>query len=198
MRGTPGSRHDEKAPAARRDAPVRAVFLVGFMGAGKTSVGRALSRYLGWRFEDLDDRIQAREGRTVPEIFQRSGEPGFREAELAALRELLEQTGEGQPLIAALGGGAFAQEEVAALLAGAVTVFLDAPSDELWRRCGSDVTDRPLRREESEFRRLYETRRPMYLQASVKIETGGQAIEQIVSEIASKLNLNHRASGEEK
>ncbi|HST10650.1 MAG TPA: shikimate kinase [Terriglobales bacterium] len=200
MRGTPGSRHDEKAPAARRDAPVRAVFLVGFMGAGKTSVGRALSRYLGWRFEDLDDRIQAREGRTVPEIFQRSGESGFRKAELAALRELLEHIGDGQPLIAALGGGAFAQEEVVALLAGSggVTLFLDAPPDELWRRCGSDVTDRPLRREESEFRRLYEMRRPKYLQASVKIETGGQAIEQIVCEIASRLNLNHRASGEEK
>jgi shikimate kinase len=200
MTGTPGSRQDEKAPAARRDTPVRAVFLVGFMGAGKTSVGRALSQYLGWRFEDLDDRIQAREGSTVPEIFRRSGEAGFRKAELAALGELLKQIEDGRPLIAALGGGAFAQEDVARLLAasGGVTVFLDAPSDELWRRCGSDVVDRPLRREESGFRRLYETRRPKYLLASVKIETGGQAIERIVSEIVSRLNLNHRASGEEK
>jgi shikimate kinase len=200
MKGTPGSRRDVEAPAARHEAPVRAVFLVGFMGAGKTSVGRALSRNLGWRFEDLDDRIQKREKRTVSEIFQHLGEAGFRKAERAALRELLEQVDAGSPLIAALGGGAFAQEEVASLLAesGGVTVFLDAPADELWRRCGSDVVDRPLRREEAEFRRLYEARRPRYLQASLRVETGGRAIEQIVSEIADGLRRSHRVSGEEK
>jgi shikimate kinase len=200
MKGTPGSRRDVEAPAARRKAPVRAVFLVGFMGAGKTSVGRALSRHLGWRFEDLDDRIQARARRTVSEIFQQAGEAGFRAAERAALRELLAEIETGPPLIAALGGGAFAQEEVASLLAawGGVTIFLDAPADELWRRCGSDVVDRPLRREEAEFRRLYEARRPRYLQASLKVDTVGRAIEQIVSEIAEGLRRNHRVSGEEK
>ena len=200
MKGTPASRQDVEAPAARRDAPVRAVFLVGFMGAGKTSVGRALSQLLGWRFEDLDDRIQTRERRTVPEIFEDSGEAGFRQAERAALRELLAEIDSGPPRVAALGGGAFVQEEIASLLAksGGATVFLDAPADELWRRCGSDVVDRPLRREESEFRRLYDTRRPRYLQASLKVETGGKTIEQVVREIASGLKLDHRISGEEK
>jgi shikimate kinase len=200
MKGTPGSRRNIEAPAARREAPVRAVFLVGFMGAGKTSVGRALSRHMGWRFEDLDDRIQAREKRTVSEIFQQAGESGFRKAERAALRALLDEIETGPPLIAALGGGAFAQEEVASLLAesGGVTVFLDAPADELWRRCGIDVVDRPLRREEEQFRRLYEARRPRYLQASVRVETDGRAIEQIVSEIADGLRRDHRISGEEK
>jgi shikimate kinase len=113
---------------------------------------------------------------------------------------LLEEIETGPPLIAALGGGAFAQEEVASLLAawGGVTIFLDAPADELWRRCGSDVVDRPLRREEAEFRRLYEARRPRYLQASLKVDTVGRAIEQIVSEIAEGLRRNHRVSGEEK
>ena len=185
---------------ARRDAPVRAVFLVGFMGAGKTSVGRALSKHLGWRFEDLDDRIEARERRTVSKIFEDSGEPGFRQAERAALRELLAEIDAGSPRVAALGGGAFVQEEIASLLAksGGVTVFLDAPVDELWRRCGSDVVDRPLRREESEFRRLYDTRRPRYLHASLKVETGGKAIEQVVRDIAGELKLDHRISGEEK
>jgi shikimate kinase len=169
------------------------------MGAGKTSVGRALSRHLGWRFEDLDDRIQTREGRTVPEIFQQSGEAGFRKAERAALAELLEQQS-GAPLIAALGGGAFTQEEIATLLAksGAMTVFLDASPDELWRRCGTDVVERPLRREETEFRRLYEVRRPRYLQASLKVESTGRTIAEIVHEIASVLKLDHRVSGEEK
>ena len=196
MRGTPGSRPNVKAPAARRDAPVRAIFLVGFMGAGKTTVGRALSRELGWRFEDLDDRIQAREGRTIPEIFQRSGEAHFRRSEVSALRELLAEV-ESSPLIAALGGGAFVQEGVASLLAqaGAVTIFLDAPAEELWRRCARDVIERPLRRMESEFRQLYEARRPRYLRAQIRVETDGREIEQIVDAIVSDLGLN---SSEEK
>ena len=199
MMGTPGSRRDEDAPASERIRPVRAVFLVGFMGAGKTSVGRALSRYLGWRFEDLDDRIQTRAGRTVPQIFEESGEAGFRQAERAALSELLEQQ-IGAPLIAALGGGAYAQEEIAALLAesGAVTVFLDASPDELWRRCGTDVIERPLRREEPEFRRLYDVRRPRYLQATLRVETSGRSITEIAHEIAGLLKLGHRVSGQEK
>ena len=175
---------------------MRAIFLVGFMGAGKTSVGRALSRKLGWRFEDLDDRIQAREGRTIPEIFQQSGEAEFRRSELAALRDLLADM-ESAPMIAALGGGAFVQEEVASLLekAGSATVFLDAPTEELWRRCAQDVTDRPLRRMEAEFRQLYEARRPRYLQARVRVDTEGRGIEQIVGAIVSRLELT---SSEEK
>lgn len=200
MKGTPGSRRDVEVPAARCDAPVRAVFLVGFMGAGKTSVGRALSQHLGWRFVDLDDRIQAREGRTIVDLFQQSGEAQFRRSEVAALRELLAEAGSGPPLIAALGGGAFAQQEIASLLedAGSVTVFLDAPADELWRRCGADEVDRPLRRREEEFRQLYARRRPQYLQASVRVETAGREIERIVREIAGSLRLDKRVSGEEK
>jgi shikimate kinase len=189
MKGTPGSRQEMKAPVARRSAPVRAVFLVGFMGAGKTSVGRALSADLGWRFEDLDDRIRAREGRSIPEIFEQSGEAHFRRSELAALRELLAEVDSGQMLIAALGGGAFAQPEIGQLLTreGLLTVFLDAPAGELWRRCAADSVARPLRREESEFRNLYEMRRPRYLEARVRVDTEGRAIEHIVREIADRL-----------
>jgi shikimate kinase len=200
MKGMPGSRRDVEAPAARRDAPVRAVFLVGYMGAGKTSVGRALGQRLGWRFEDLDDRIQERAGRTIPEIFEQSGEAEFRQSELAALRQLLAEVEPDSPLIAALGGGAFAQEELASLLeeSGCTTVFLDAPADELWRRCGADVVERPLRREEAEFRQLYETRRPRYLRAQLRVETGGREIERVVHEIVRCLKLDHRDSGEEK
>ena len=67
-----------------------AVFLVGFMGAGKSSVGAALGRRLNWIFEDLDDRIERRERRTVAEIFRESGEPAFRRAERSALQDVLE------------------------------------------------------------------------------------------------------------
>lgn len=178
---------------------MRAIFLVGFMGAGKTSVGRALSESLGWRFEDLDDRIQAREGHTIREIFEQSGEAQFRRSERAALQEMLADVESGPPLIVALGGGAFVQQEIASLVeeAGSITVFLDAPLEELWRRCGADVVERPLRRQEAEFRRLYEARRPRYLQAKVRVETGGREIDRIVHEIVKALKLN-RVSGEEK
>lgn len=191
MKGVPGSRRDVDSPASGRQNPVRAVFLVGFMGAGKTSVGRALALQVGWRFEDLDDRIQVRESKTVPQIFEQCGEVGFRQAERDALTELLQQHKNGQPLIAALGGGAYAQEAVAALLAdsGATVIFLDAAPDELWRRCGSDAVARPLRRKESEFRYLYEARRPRYLQAHIRVETGGKSVADVVREIAFALKL---------
>lgn len=198
MKGTPGSRRDVEAPAARCDARVRAVVLVGFMGAGKTSVGRALSEHTGWRFVDLDDRVQARERRTIAEIFRESGESEFRRAEHVALRELLAEA-ETASLIVAVGGGAFTQAESAFLLDAAVTptVFLDAPVEELWRRCGADPVERPLRRKESEFRELYDARRPRYLEARVRVETGGRQIDQIVDEIVTRLGLEDRASGKE-
>lgn len=198
MKGTPDSRRDVGAPAARCDTRVRAVILVGFMGAGKTSVGRALGDRLGWRFHDLDDRVQVREGRTVAEIFRESGETEFRRAEHRALRELLAEAEVGPPLILALGGGAFVEASNASLLEGTTTptVYLDAPPDELWRRCGADSAVRPLRRDESAFRRLYEMRRPKYLQARLRVETGGREIERIVSEIVSTLGLE--SPGEEK
>ena len=89
------------------------------MGAGKSSVGRALGQRLNWLFEDLDDRIERRERRTVAEIFRDSGEPAFRQAEQAALRHVLEELRGGVARIVALGGGAFAHPGNAALLKAA-------------------------------------------------------------------------------
>src|SRR5437588_8953546 len=100
---------------AASDLSVNAVFLVGFMGAGKTSVGRALGQRLNWAFEDLDDRIECSEHRTVAEIFRDSGEPAFRNAEHAALQAVLNEL-HGESRIIALGGGAYAQSKNAALL----------------------------------------------------------------------------------
>ncbi len=84
------------------------------------------------------------------------------------------------------------QDEVSSLLAApdCMTVFLDAPAQELWRRCTADGVDRPLRREESEFQRLYETRRPRYLKAKLHIATHGREIGGIVTEIASRLKAS--------
>ena len=167
------------------------VFLVGFMGAGKTSVGRRLSQRLGWRFEDLDDRIVAREGQSIEQIFRESSEAAFRRAEHAALRELVGDMGE-SPVVVALGGGAFAQTDNLALLAEhrVTTVFLDAQVEELLRRCREEGKARPLAREEADFRRLYEERRASYLSASLCIVTAGKDVETVVEEVARKLRLD--------
>src|ERR1700752_4953217 len=102
------SRQDVDAPADRREAVACGIVLVGFMGAGKTSVGRELGQRLGWPFVDLDDRVQAREKRTIAEIFRSSGESEFRRAEHEALRELLKEVERGL-LVIAVGGGAFSR-----------------------------------------------------------------------------------------
>lgn len=165
------------------------------MGAGKTSVGRAIGQRLNWIFEDLDDRIQAREGRTVAEIFRDSGESEFRRAEQAALEHLLRDLGGGSVRIVALGGGAFVQKEIAALLSasGLPTVFLDAPVEELWRRCCTQASEygieRPLLRSIEDFRRLYEMRQMSYGHASLKIQTGNRSVETIATEIVETLGL---------
>jgi shikimate kinase len=171
------------------------VVLIGFMGAGKSSVGRALGNLLGWPFEDLDTRIELREGRKVPEIFRDSGEAEFRRAERAALKELLDEFRDGPRKILALGGGAFAQKKNASLIAGrsVATVFLDADVMELWQRCNEqaerDGIERPLFRNLESFRELHAMRRPHYLKSSCRQQTGGKTIEQIAAEVAQTLGL---------
>jgi shikimate kinase len=173
----------------------QAVFLVGFMGAGKSSVGRALAQQLNWLFEDLDDRIEQRERRTVAQIFRDAGESAFRQAEHAALKHALDDLRGGVSRIIALGGGAFAQPRNVALLqdAGVPTVFLDAPVAELWQRCCEQAkaagTERPLLKNLKEFRKLYKTRRQHYARARVKADTSQRTVEAIAAEIAKKLKL---------
>src|SRR6266446_10051488 len=124
---------------------VRAIFLLGFMGSGKSSVGQELARRLRWDFLDLDARIEYRERRTIPEIFRDNGEPGFRLVETTALCELTESLE--RDTVVALGGGAFAQEKNRALILHWPTVFLEAPVDELWRRSSEEEDTRPLRKD---------------------------------------------------
>jgi shikimate kinase len=185
-----GSRPAVKPLARERAGNRRSIFLVGFMGAGKTTVGRALSRRLGLKFEDLDDRIQQREGKTIEQIFRESGEAEFRKAETAALREVFAELGSSIGVVA-LGGGAFVQPDNTALLEAAAvhSVFLDAPVDELLRRCESESKERPLRKDTKQFRELYEKRRLSYMKAAVRIDTNGKDVDAIAAEVACSLRL---------
>jgi shikimate kinase len=166
------------------------VFLVGFMGAGKTSVGRALSRQLGRGFEDLDQWIEAIAGRSIAEIFQISGESAFRQMEHTALRNLCSQL-QSESKVVALGGGAFVQANNVALIDGiaAHTVFLDAPPEELLRRCRLQPQQRPLCSDAIRFRQLYEARKSKYLAAACRVETQNKEIEAIAMEVACVLGI---------
>ncbi|HTJ85663.1 MAG TPA: shikimate kinase [Terriglobales bacterium] len=170
--------------------PVSGIALVGFMGAGKTTVGQALAARLGWAFTDLDRLIERRDGRTIEQIFQLAGEPVFRQIEQESLREALESLQE-RPSVLALGGGATTRGENRHLLASTeiAIVFLDAPVEELFRRCEQPGVVRPLRRDLNRFRELYEARRASYGNSTLKIFTGGRDIPSIVEEIISGLKL---------
>ena len=163
------------------------MFLVGFMGSGKTRVGRELAGGLGWDFLDLDTLIESREGKSVPAIFGDHGEAGFRRAETAALGELI--SGLQRDTVVALGGGAFVQEQNRKLLQGWPSIFLDASPQELWRRCCQDPAERPLRKSQSQFEQLYLERLPFYKMAQVTVETMDREVSAICDEIKGTLKL---------
>jgi shikimate kinase len=144
---------------------------------------------------DLDACIEARERRTIPEIFRLQGEAAFRSAETSALRDLLANTLRRDSVVA-LGGGAFAQESNRELLRCWPTVFLDAPPQELWQRClkeeaetesGNNVQRRPLRKDADQFARLHAERLPSYRQASQVVQTSGKELTAICLEIEHAL-----------
>jgi shikimate kinase len=160
------------------------------MGAGKTTVGQALAATLGWQFIDLDEVIKARDGRTIPEIFQQSGEKAFRELETLLLREIIASS-QAIPSVLSLGGGAFIDNTNQLLLREneIPAVFLDASAEELFRRCQQPEVNRPLLTDRDRFSALYERRRPAYLNAAFCIQTTGREIASIADEIITRLRL---------
>ena len=153
------------------------------MGAGKTTVGKALAHRLRWKFYDLDEVIERREKRTITRIFNESGENAFREMESAALLELLQRSQDGS--VIALGGGAFAQPQNRQALeqSGAVTVLLSAPVEELHRRCRAAGNTRPLARDKTGFEQLFDSRQQAYALARFRVETLSKEIAEVAQEI---------------
>jgi shikimate kinase len=162
------------------------------MGAGKTTVGRALAKRLRWQFCDLDDLIEQRERQSVAQIFASIGEAGFRQAESAALRTLLQESPAAGDLVLALGGGAFVQEQNRLLLehAGVITVLLEAPLEELRRRCQSEHKVRPLAQQQERFAELFAARQSGYDRAQLRVQTLNKPVEQIAAEIETLLQRN--------
>ena len=142
------------------------VYLVGFMGAGKTTVARAVGRRLGWPVEDVDQRIEARERRTVATIFAQNGEAYFRQQERQVLGELLPA----RHVIVATGGGTFVEADNRALmLADGGVAWLDVPLAEVFARVPADGR-RPLAADRIQMEQLYARRRLAYAEAHVRID----------------------------
>ena len=158
--------------------------IVGYMGSGKTTVGRLAARRLGWRFVDLDREISRRAGRTIPEIFAERGEPYFRELEHTLLRKALMGR---RDLVVACGGGVVTRPENRELLKSVTTVFLEEDPHLLFDRTRTDA--RPLRGATLEaFLQRYRERLPLYESvADHTIHADGRPAGRVAGEVVGWL-----------
>ena len=168
------------------------VALIGFMGSGKTSVGRALAELLAFKFVDTDELIEARTHKRIADIFEQDGEPAFRElesevvAELAAARGQMISTGGGLPTV---------QANLDNLKTHALVVCLWASADKLFERVKNQshrpllCTPDPLAR----IRELLEERAPYYKQADVLVTTEGRPVREVAQQVANQFHIARKA-----
>lgn len=164
----------------------RPLILTGFMGAGKSSVGRLLAGKLGCPFIDLDAEIVAMAGRSVTEIFDKAGEAAFRILESACLERALRQ---GVAVIATGGGAVIADTNRALMRVSGVVVNLTASFDRIMERLAG-TTDRPLYAGDDPVTRaktLLEQREQFYNDADIRIDTDGKSVEDVAAEILGYL-----------
>ncbi len=163
------------------------IFLVGMMGAGKSTVGRCLAERLGMDFVDLDEELERRCGVSIPFIFREEGEEGFRRRESALIEEFTRAKG----LVVATGGGAVTQEKNRTLLKNApiFTVHLKVSAEQCYRRTKN--SDRPLLQCENPLKKitlLLESRNPLYGEvASLTVDTDGKASKRVAEELNQTL-----------
>jgi shikimate kinase len=160
------------------------LYLVGFMGAGKSTVARALGRRLDWKVEDIDARIERAERRDIPTIFRDAGEPYFRAREREALVTLLPERG----MVVASGGGTFmdpANREL--MLRDGAVVWLDAPFTTILGRVPRDGR-RPLAADRTGMEQLYNQRLAAYRLAHLRVDAGRGSVEELVDHIVEWLD----------
>lgn len=193
----PNSHDSDDAHARARS--IERIVLTGFMGSGKSTIGRRLAERLGWRFVDLDNLIEQRDGRTVARIFAESGEPAFRAMETEALLSSLRES----RVIVALGGGALetpANRHALSTASKACVVFLSAQFDTLYERCqqqiaraaASSLPVRPLLGGREAAAARLARREPIYRKAAhVILDTTGQqpyhTVDNLLAILASNL-----------
>jgi shikimate kinase len=160
-----------------------AFYLVGFMGCGKSTVGRLLADSISWDFVDLDDEIEREAELRIVDIFEKAGEPAFRVMERKALNEQINKARMGMPRVIALGGGAFAQQANRQVIeAAGVSLWLKVSLDQLWKRVAEN-TARPLAQDREGFDALYKKREDAYAQADFTIVDNGGGPDLIVQAI---------------
>jgi shikimate kinase len=163
-------------------------FLVGFMGVGKTTVGRDLAGRLGVPFYDLDELIEKHTGMEIQEIFLRKGEEAFRELETRLLLDLLQR----EPGVIATGGGTFARPENRKIIRSAgMSIWLDAPAELILRRGGLGE-HRPLWGGPEKARALLEQRLPYYREADLRFDLEGRRADEAAEHLARILGWDDR------
>jgi shikimate kinase len=157
------------------------IYMVGFMGSGKSTIGRHLARRLGWNFFDTDAEIEAAEKTAIAQIFTGRGEPEFRRIETEIIRHHVAWIERGRPAVLALGGGAFVQPPNRQLLGNnGIAVWLDCPFETVQRRVGA-ASHRPLARDPAAFAALFEARLDVYRLADARIPIESDDPEAVVS-----------------
>lgn len=171
------------------------LILVGMMGSGKTTMGRILAKHLGKVFVDSDEEIQQRTGVTIPHIFDIEGEPGFRQRETAAIRNLVGRDN----MVLATGGGAVLTEQNRVLLQqNGIVIYLKASVHDLWQRTRHD-RNRPLLQTadpQAKLTELHHARDPLYQQvADIIIQTGRQSVHVLMLSLANEIEKFSKDNG---
>ena len=157
------------------------IYLAGFMGAGKSTIGRRLAHRVGWSFFDTDEEIEAAEKTTISQIFTTRGEEEFRRIEAGIIEQHVRSIEHGRPAVLALGGGAYARQSNRELLRNnGITVWLDCPFETVERRV-AQAADRPLARDPAAFAALYQARREFYSQADTRVPIESDDPEEVVN-----------------
>ena len=158
----------ETTPTLRQRLGGRSLYLVGMMGSGKSSTGRPLAEKLGYGFVDSDSVIEQLAGCSIPEIFQRDGEAGFRALETQVLSAISER----HSLVVATGGGVVTRSENWGVMHQGIVIWLDVEREQLLKRLEADSTPRPLLQEADPAQaldRILNARRPQYSEADLTV-----------------------------